>query len=87
MTLIVYCWALLWVFIGPILILRQRRINRMFADEIATLTTDVEALIAQNGPAAVAAAVAAKDASDAAAVAALDVTVKAALTPAAPPAA
>lgn len=58
----------------------------MFSDSIAALTTDVNTLIAQNGnePAAIAAAVAAKDAQDAAAVDALDATVKAALTPAAP---
>jgi hypothetical protein len=58
-----------------------------FADSIAKLQADVATLIAENGPAAVTAAVtaavAAKDASDAAAVDAVDATVAAAL-PAAP---
>ena len=53
-----------------------------FSDSMATLTADVQKLIAESGPAAVAAAVAAKDSSDAAAVDALDTVVKAALTPA-----
>lgn len=66
-----------------------RRSLMAFADSIAKLTTDVQALIAQNGTeqAAIAAAVAAKDASDAAAVDALDAQVTAALAPAAPAAA
>jgi hypothetical protein len=59
-----------------------------FAESIAKLAADVNALIAQNGnePAAIAAAVAAKDASDAAAVDAIDVTVAAALVPVTTPA-
>ncbi len=55
-----------------------------FADSIVKLQADVAKLIAENGPGAVAAAVAAKDASDAAAVDAVDATVVAALPPAAP---
>lgn len=67
-----------------IIVLRLRRKQKMFADSLATLSSDVQKLIAEGGPAAVAAAVAAKDASDAAAVDALDVVVKAALVPPAP---
>ena len=55
-----------------------------FADSIAKLQKDVAQLIAENGPAAVAAAVAAKDASDAAAVDAVDASVVAALPAPAP---
>ncbi len=63
-----------------------KEILMAFADSIVKLQTDVNALIAANGnePAAIAAAVAAKDASDAAAVDAIDATVVAALPPAAP---
>ena len=57
-----------------------------FADSIAKLQADVAKLIAENGPTAVAAAVAAKDAADAAAVDAVDASVIVALPPA-PPAA
>jgi len=67
-----------------------REILMAFADSIAKLQADVAQLIAENGPTAVAtavaAAVAAKDASDAAAVDQVDASVVAALTPA-PPAA
>jgi hypothetical protein len=59
-----------------------------FNDSIQKLQADVATLIAENGPAAVAtavaAAVAAKDAADAAAVDAVDAAVVAAVTPAAP---
>lgn len=55
-----------------------------FAESMAKLQADVAQLIAENGPSAVAAAVAAKDAQDAAAVDAVDATVVAALAP--PPA-
>lgn len=69
-------------------ILELQEILMAFADSIAKLQADVATLIAENGPAAVAtavaAAVAAKDASDAAAVDAVDTTVVAAITPAAP---
>ena len=62
-----------------------------FADSIAKLQADVATLIAENGPTAVAtavaAAVAAKDASDAAAVDAVDASVAAAIAPSAAPAA
>jgi hypothetical protein len=61
-----------------------REILTMFADSILKLEADVAKLIAQNGPAAVATAVAAKDASDAAAVDAVDATVVAALPAATP---
>jgi hypothetical protein len=67
-----------------------REILMAFADSIAKLQADVNALIAQNGneaaaiAAAVASAVAAKDAQDAAAVDAVDASVAAALVPAAP---
>jgi hypothetical protein len=68
---------------------KLKEILMAFADSIAKLQTDVNALIAQNGneTAAIAAAVAAKDASDAAAVDAVDATVVAALAPAVPAAA
>jgi len=60
-----------------------------FADSMAKLQADVAKLIAENGPSAVAtavaAAVAAKDAADAAAVDALDVSVVASLAPPAAP--
>ena len=59
-----------------------REILMSFATSIAKLQADVATLIAENGPAAVAAAVAANDASNAAAVDALDATVVAAITPA-----
>lgn len=76
------------VFLNPVLIwLLWRKQNKMattFTAAIQQLTTDVQTLISETGPAAVAAAVAAKDASDAAAVNALDATVKAAITPAPP---
>jgi len=52
-----------------------------FADSIAKLQKDVAQLIAENGPGAVAAAVAAKDAADATAVDAVDASVVAALAP------
>lgn len=58
-----------------------------FADSVAKLDADVQKLIAENGPGAVAAAVAAKDAADAAAVDAVDAKVVAALAPAPAPAA
>ena len=58
-----------------------------FADSVAKLQADVAKLIAENGPGAVAAAVAAKDAQDAAAVDAVDAQVVAALVPPAAPAA
>lgn len=65
-----------------------KEILMAFADSIAKLQADVNTLIAENGPTAVAtavaAAVAAKDASDAAAVDAVDASVVAAITPAAP---
>jgi len=65
-----------------------KEILMAFADSIAKLQADVNALIAQNGAGdvatAVAAAVAAKDAADAAAVDAIDATVVAAIVPAAP---
>lgn len=65
-----------------------REILMAFADSIVKLQADVAKLIAENGPTAVAtavaAAVAAKDSSDAAAVDAIDTTVAAALAPAAP---
>jgi hypothetical protein len=57
-----------------------------FSDSIAKLQADVAKLVAENGPAAVtaavASAVAANDASNAAAVDAVDATVVAALAPA-----
>jgi hypothetical protein len=63
-----------------------KEILMAFADSIAKLQQDVNTLIAENGPTAVAtavaAAVAAKDASDAAAVDAVDASVVAAITPA-----
>jgi hypothetical protein len=59
-----------------------RRLFMAFADSIAKLQADVNTLISETGPAAVAAAVAAKDAQDAAAVDAIDVSVVAAITPA-----
>jgi len=58
-----------------------REILMAFADSIAKLQKDVAQLIAENGPGAVAAAVAAKDAQDAAAVDAVDAQVVAALAP------
>jgi len=61
-----------------------RRLFMAFADSVAKLQADVNTLISETGPAAIAAAVAAKDASDAAAVDAIDVTVQAALAPPAP---
>jgi len=64
-----------------VLLLDIRSRQMAFSDSMATLTADVAKLIAEGGPGAVAAAVAAKDAADAAAVDALDATVKAALTP------
>jgi type IV pilus biogenesis protein CpaD/CtpE len=70
------------------LIQELRRTLMAFADSITKLTADVATLVAENGPAAVAAAVTAavatKDAADAAAVDAIDATVVAAITPAAP---
>ncbi len=63
-----------------------KEILMAFADSISKLQKDVAQLIAENGPAAVAAAVAAKDASDAAAVDAVDASVVAALAPAPAPA-
>ena len=73
------------------LIREVRRTLMAFADSIAKLQADVAKLIAENGPTAVAtavaAAVAAKDASDAAAVDAVDATVAAAIAPPAAPAA
>ncbi|VVB52856.1 Uncharacterised protein [uncultured archaeon] len=59
-----------------------RREMMAFADSMAKLQADIAKLIAENGPTAVAAAVAAKDAADAAAVDAVDATVVAALAPA-----
>lgn len=60
-----------------------RRAIMTLADSAAKLSTDIDKLIAENGPAAVAAAVsaavAAKDASDAAVVDAIDAKVVAAL--------
>jgi hypothetical protein len=70
------------------LIHEVRRQLMAFADSIAKLQADVNTLITENGPTAVAtavsAAVAAKDASDAAAVDAVNATVVAAITPATP---
>ncbi len=61
-----------------------RRQFMAFADSIAKLQKDVAQLIAENGPTAVAAAVAAKDAADAAQVDAIDASVVAALPAPAP---
>jgi hypothetical protein len=58
-----------------------RRALMGFSESVAKLQKDVAQLIAENGPAAVAAAVAAKDAADAAAVDAVDASVVAALAP------
>lgn len=73
------------------LVKELKEILMAFADSIAKLQADVATLIAENGPTAVAtavaAAVAAKDASDAAAVDAVDATVAAAIAPPAAPAA
>lgn len=87
LTLAVYLFLLLWLIASPILILILFRRIHVFSDSLATLTTDVKQLIAEGGPAAITAAVAAKDAADASAVDALDVVVKAALVPPVPPAA
>lgn len=62
----------------------SRKKDMAFADSLATLTADIQKLIAEGSPAAITAAVAAKDASDAAAVDSLDAQVKQALTPPAP---
>jgi len=80
---------MIWLVIGLLvanLVLAAINLRRImaFTDSMATLTADVNKLIAEGGPGAVAAAVAAKDAADAAAVDALDLTVKQALTPPTP---
>jgi hypothetical protein len=68
-----------------------KEILMAFADSVAKLQTDLDKLIAENGPAAVATAVAAalvaQDASHAAAVDTVGAKVTAALTPPAAPAA
>jgi hypothetical protein len=81
----VYYAFLIWVAISPFLFFILWRRQVAFADSLATLTTNVNKLIAEGSPAAITAAVAAKDTADATAVDTLNATVVAALTP--PPAA
>ena len=81
----VYYALLLWIAVSPFVVFllwrKQVHMATTFTAALAALTTDVQTLISETGPAAVATAVAAKDAADAAAVNALDVTVKAAIAP------
>jgi hypothetical protein len=69
------------LILAVIILWRIEKMATTFMAALAQLTTDVQTLINEGSPAAIATAVAAKDASDAAAVNALDQTVKAALTP------